>query len=242
MQLVFQDPMASLDPRFTVGRSLAEPFAVHGIGTPAGRRDRVAELLRLVGLDASTAERYPHEFSGGQRQRVGIARAIALEPKLVVLDEPVSALDVSIQAQILNLLLDLKERLGLSYLFISHDLGVVRAVADRVAVMYLGRIVETAPVDRLLAAPAHPYAQALLAAVPRPDPTHRRRRAAPAGEPPDPARPPPGCPFHPRCPRAMAVCRAAMPERTEVAAGHGVRCHLYPLSWPAGSAPAGGLV
>jgi oligopeptide transport system ATP-binding protein len=228
MQLVFQDPLASLDPRFTVGRSLAEPFVVHGIGTPAGRRDRVAELLRLVGLDASTADRYPHEFSGGQRQRIGIARAIALEPKLVVLDEPVSALDVSIQSQILNLLLDLKERLGLSYLFISHDLGVVRAVADRVAVMYLGRVVETAPVERLFAGPAHPYAQALLAAVPRPDPARRRRRTATVGEPPDPARPPPGCPFHPRCPRAMAVCRAAMPERTEVAAGHAVRCHIYP--------------
>jgi oligopeptide/dipeptide ABC transporter ATP-binding protein len=228
MQLVFQDPMASLDPRFTVGRSLAEPFAVHGIGTRAERRDRVAELLRLVGLDAGAAARYPHEFSGGQRQRVGVARAIALEPKLVVLDEPVSALDVSIQSQILNLLQDLKERLGLSYLFISHDLGVVRAVADRVAVMYLGRVVETAPVERLFAGPAHPYAQALLAAVPRPDPARRRRRAAPVvGEPPDPARPPPGCPFHPRCPRAMAECRATMPERTEVAAGHGVRCHLY---------------
>jgi oligopeptide/dipeptide ABC transporter ATP-binding protein len=228
MQLVFQDPMASLDPRFTVGRSLAEPFAVHGIGTPTGRRDRVAELLRLVGLDSGAAERYPHEFSGGQRQRVGIARAIALEPRLVVLDEPVSALDVSIQSQILNLLLDLKERLGLSYLFISHDLGVVRAIADRVAVMYLGRVVETAPVERLFGGPAHPYAQALLAAVPRPDPAHRQRRAAPVGEPPDPARPPPGCPFHPRCPRAMAVCRATMPERIEIAAGHAVRCHLYP--------------
>ncbi|HEX6014409.1 MAG TPA: ABC transporter ATP-binding protein, partial [Geminicoccaceae bacterium] len=213
---------------FTVGRSLAEPFAVHGIGTRAERRDRVAELLRLVGLDAGAADRYPHEFSGGQRQRVGIARAIALEPKLVVLDEPVSALDVSIQSQILNLLLDLKERLGLSYLFISHDLGVVRAIADRVAVMYLGRVVETAPVERLFAGPAHPYAQALLAAVPRPDPARRRRRAPPVDEPPDPARPPPGCPFHPRCPRVVAVCQATMPERTEIAAGHAVRCHLYP--------------
>jgi oligopeptide/dipeptide ABC transporter ATP-binding protein len=227
MQLVFQDPMASLDPRFTVGRSLAEPLVVHGVGGRAERRARVTELLETVGLDPTAAERYPHELSGGQRQRIGIARAIALEPKLVVLDEPVSALDVSIRSQVLNLLMDLKERLGLSYLFISHDLGVVHAISDRVAVMYLGRIVETAPALHLFAAPAHPYTQALLAAVPQPDPAQRRRRAPLAGEPPSPERPPSGCPFHPRCPKAMPACREAMPEKRRLAPGHEVRCHLY---------------
>jgi oligopeptide/dipeptide ABC transporter ATP-binding protein len=227
MQLVFQDPMASLDPRFTVGRSLLEPFIVHGVGTAAERRVRVAELLRTVGLEPTAASRYPHEFSGGQRQRIGIARAIALEPSLVVLDEPVSALDVSIQSQILNLLQDLKERLGLSYLFISHDLSVVNAVADRVAVMYFGRIVEVAPVDRLFAAPAHPYTQALLAAVPRPHPARRRRRTVAPGEPPSNEHPPSGCAFHPRCVRAMAVCRQVMPEASHLpGTGQLVRCHL----------------
>ena len=208
MQLVFQDPMASLDPRFTVGRSLLEPFVVHGVGTTAERRVRVAELLRTVGLEPAAADRYPHEFSGGQRQRIGIARAIALEPSLVVLDEPVSALDVSIQSQILNLLQDLKERLRLSYLFISHDLGVVHAVADRVAVMYLGRIVEVAPVDRLFDAPAHPYTQALLAAVPQPDPGRRRRRAVALGEPPSPEHPP----HRLRVPSEVHACDGGLPD------------------------------
>ena len=227
MQLVFQDPMASLDPRFTVGRSLLEPFVVHGVGTQPERRARVDALLRTVGLEPAAAARYPHEFSGGQRQRIGIARAIALEPSLVVLDEPVSALDVSIRSQILNLLQDLKDRLGLSYLFISHDLGVVYAVADRVAVMYLGRIVEVAPVDQLFDAPAHPYTQALLTAVPQPDPTRRRRRIVAPGEPPSPERPPSGCPFHPRCMHAMEICRSTMPEVSHLpGAGHMVRCHL----------------
>jgi oligopeptide/dipeptide ABC transporter ATP-binding protein len=227
MQLVFQDPMASLDPRFTVGRSLLEPFVVHGVGTRPERRARVDALLRTVGLEPAAAARYPHEFSGGQRQRIGIARAIALEPSLVVLDEPVSALDVSIRSQILNLLQDLKDRLGLSYLFISHDLGVVYAVADRVAVMYLGRIVEVAPVDQLFDAPAHPYTQALLTAIPQPDPTRRRRRIVAPGEPPSPERPPSGCPFHPRCMHAMEICRSTMPEVSHLpGTGHIVRCHL----------------
>jgi oligopeptide/dipeptide ABC transporter ATP-binding protein len=228
MQIVFQDPLASLDPRFTVERSLAEPLLVHGIGRGrAHRRERVRELLNLVGLDAAAARRYPHEFSGGQRQRIGIARAIAVQPKLVVLDEPVSALDVSIRSQILNLLADLKERLGLSYLFISHDLAVVRAVSDEVAVMYLGRIVESAPVDRFFAAPAHPYSQALLAAVPKPDPRGRRRRAAAHGDAPNPEQPPLGCPFHPRCPQVKAICRTTPPEPRSVGGSHTVRCHLY---------------
>jgi oligopeptide/dipeptide ABC transporter ATP-binding protein len=218
--------MASLDPRFTIGRTLAEPMLIHGVGTAAERRARVATLLDLVGLDPAAAQRYPHEFSGGQRQRIAIARAIALEPRLVVLDEPVSALDVSIQSQILNLLIDLKERLGLTYLFITHDLAVVSAIADRVAVMYLGRIVETAPVERLFAAPAHPYTQALIAAVPVPDPTRRRSHAEVRGEPPSPEHPPPGCPFHPRCPRAEAICRTEPPPPIRVQAGQVARCHF----------------
>jgi oligopeptide/dipeptide ABC transporter ATP-binding protein len=231
MQLVFQDPMASLDPRFTVGRSLLEPFVVPRVGTVAERRARVGELLRTVGLDAGAASRYPHEFSGGQRQRIGIARAIALEPSLVVLDEPVSALDVSIQSQILNLLQDLKERLHLSYLFISHDLGVVHAIADRVAVMYLGRVVEQAPVDRLFSSPAHPYTQALLASVPQPDPSLRRARVVAHGEPPSPEHPPTGCAFHPRCVHVMSVCRTTMPGSSHLpGVGHMVRCHLS--RWP----------
>ena len=231
MQLVFQDPMASLDPRFTIGRTLAEPMLVHGVGTGAERRQRVAGLLALVGLDPAAAERYPHEFSGGQRQRIAIARAIALEPRLVVLDEPVSALDVSIQSQVLNLLMDLRARLGLTYLFITHDLAVVGAIADRVAVMYLGRIVEDAPVDRLFAAPAHPYTQALIAAVPVPDPTRRRAHAEVRGEPPSPEHPPPGCPFHPRCPMAEAICRTDPPEPVVVEPAHLARCH-FALSTP----------
>jgi oligopeptide/dipeptide ABC transporter ATP-binding protein len=230
MQLIFQDPYASLDARFTVGDSIAEPLAIHGIGDRATRRARVAELLSLVGLEPEAARRYPHEFSGGQRQRIVIARAIALSPKLVIADEPVSALDVSIQSQILNLLADLKAQLGLSYIFISHDLAVVEHVSDRVAVMYLGRIVETAPSAALFAKPSHPYTQALISAVPQPDPERRRERIVLSGDVPNPEAPPPGCPFHPRCPQAMDVCRSVFPEVSERGTAerpHRVRCHLY---------------
>jgi oligopeptide/dipeptide ABC transporter ATP-binding protein len=228
MQIIFQDPYASLDPRLSVGRLIAEPLVIHGVGDRARRRRRVAELLDLVGLPAEAAQRYPHEFSGGQRQRIGIARAIALEPRLVIADEPVSALDVSIQAQIVNLLLELKARLGLSYLFISHDLSVVEHVSDRVAVMYLGRVVELADAETLYRSPRHPYTQALLSAVPQRDPARRQARIVLAGDMPNPEEPPPGCPFHPRCPQAQAICRERPPEPRALGdrPGHRVECHL----------------
>jgi peptide/nickel transport system ATP-binding protein/oligopeptide transport system ATP-binding protein len=229
MQLVFQDPYASLDPRLKIGSIVAEPLVIHRIGDRLTRRRRVAELLELVGLDSDAIGLYPHEFSGGQRQRIVIARAIALEPKLVIADEPVSALDVSIQSQILNLLSDLKQRLGLSYIFISHDLGVVHHMSDRVAVMYLGRVVETAPSDRLFEDPRHPYTQALISAIPEPDPERARQRIVLAGDLPSPEAPPPGCPFHPRCAQAMPVCREKFPAATDFPDGsHCVWCHLYP--------------
>ena len=231
IQLIFQDPYASLDPRQTVGSIVAEPLEIHGIGDRASRPAKVDQLLARVGLDADAARRYPHEFSGGQRQRIGIARGIALDPKLVIADEPVSALDVSIQSQILNLLMDLKAEMGLSYIFISHDLSVVEHVSDRVAVMYLGQIVEIASAGRLYEAPQHPYTQALVSAIPVPDPQRRRDRIVLAGDMPSPENPPPGCPFHPRCRHAFAPCDSVEPPVVDAAAAgpepHLVRCHLF---------------
>ncbi len=224
IQMIFQDPYASLNPRMMVGDIIAEPLLVNGVPS-AQRQLRVRELLDLVGLPAATRTRFPHAFSGGQRQRIGIARALALDPTLVVADEPVSALDVSVQAQIINLLLDLQDRLRLSMLFVAHDLGVVRHVSDRVAVMYVGRIVETAPTVALYATPRHPYTEALLAAVPKPDPALRDQTSAPAGEIADPANPPPGCAFHPRCPYAEGRCRTELPTLREIAPAHWSACH-----------------
>jgi oligopeptide transport system ATP-binding protein len=226
-QIIFQDPYSSLNPRMTVERILEEPFVIHGLGTKAERRAWVAELLHEVGLGPEHLERYPHEFSGGQRQRLGIARALALRPRLMVADEPVSALDVSIQAQILNLLAQLQERHGLTYLFISHDLSVISQISDRVAVMYLGRLMELAPRESFARARLHPYTEALLAAVPLPDPERPFKPPALKGEPPSPIMIPSGCPFHPRCPEAqLPLCRDVVPDYRETAAGHWVACHF----------------
>jgi oligopeptide/dipeptide ABC transporter ATP-binding protein len=225
MQMIFQDPFSSLNPRMTLLDIVGEPLLVHGVGTPQERTDRVVELLRLVGLRPEYMRRYPHAFSGGQRQRIGIARALALNPRLIVADEPVSALDVSVQAQILNLLLELQEQLGLTVLFVAHDLSVVKHISERVAVMYVGRIVETAPTEQLFSAPRHPYTEALLSSVPIPDPRLRSERIVLQGEVADPAHPPPGCHFHPRCPYAREVCREAVPAQQELAPGHFVSCH-----------------
>ena len=229
MQIVFQDPYGSLNPRMTVRQTLAEPLAIHHLANGGAERERrIDALLDEVGLDRQLAPSYPHELSGGQRQRVGIARALSVEPKFLVLDEPVSALDVSVQAQVLNLLSDLQQRRRLTYLFIAHDLAVVRQIADQVAVMYLGKIVERAPAAVLYAAPRHPYTTSLLSAVPVPDPNAQRQRIVLSGDVPSPASPPPGCPFHPRCPhpKKNERCRTEPPALREVAPGQLAACHF----------------
>ena len=228
MQIIFQDPYASLNPRMTVGGIVAEPLEVHRIGTRKERRERVENLLELVGLNPYFINRYPHEFSGGQRQRIGVARALALQPEFIVCDEPIAALDVSIQAQVVNLLEELQDRMGLTYLFIAHDLSMVRHIADRTAVMYLGKIVELADRDELYGHPQHPYAKALLSAVPIPNPAkeRERRRIILEGDVPSPANPPSGCNFHPRCPIAEKICQQEDPEWREISDDHWVACHL----------------
>jgi peptide/nickel transport system ATP-binding protein len=225
LQIVFQDPYSTLNPRMTVGEALAEPIRFHGLAPKGDIPARVAQLLQDVGMTPRFANRYPHELSGGQRQRVAIARALACEPRFIVCDEAISALDVSVQAQILNLLLDLQDKYGLTYLFIAHDLAVVRHISDRVGVMYLGRLAELAPAARLFAEPLHPYTRALLSAVPAPDPRARSNRQQLVGEVPSPLNPPSGCRFHPRCPLARDICRTSVPEWREVAAGHHAACH-----------------
>ena len=225
MQMIFQDPFSSLNPRMTLLDLVGEPLLVHGMKSRREREDRVADLLRRVGLRPEYMRRYPHAFSGGERQRIGIARALALNPRLVVADEPVSALDVSVQAQILNLLQDLQGEFRLTYLFVAHDLSVVRHISDRVAVMYVGQMVELAETERIFTAPKHPYTSALLSAVPEPDPRLRTRRIVLQGEVANPASPPSGCYFHPRCPHAIELCRTEAPAWREISPAHFVACH-----------------
>lgn len=227
MQIVFQDPFASLNPRHNIEKILEEPLIVHGLGSSAERKKRVQEMLEIVGLSSYHASRYPHQFSGGQRQRIGIARALMLKPKLIVADEPVSALDVSIQSQVLNLMQDLQREFGLTYLFIAHDLSVVRHISDRVGVMYLGRIVELTTSSQLYSNPLHPYTKALLSAVPSPDPDALRERVILQGDVPSPAKPPSGCTFHTRCPHVTEECRTVRPKFADTGDGHFVACHLY---------------
>jgi peptide/nickel transport system ATP-binding protein/oligopeptide transport system ATP-binding protein len=230
MQIIFQDPYASLNPRRTVLQTLREPLDLHRIGTPGERRRRVEELLELVGLRPEAMSRYPHEFSGGQRQRIGVARALALDPKLIVADEAVSALDVSVQAQVLNLISDLQQELGVSFLFIAHDLAVVQHVSHDVAVMYLGKLVESGTAAEVYGDPKHPYTRALLSAVPVPDPQGHRKRIMLPGDVPSPSNPPSGCPFHTRCPEVMPQCRNVVPKPVDVGGGAGTHravCHLY---------------
>ncbi len=227
MQMIFQDPYASLNPRKSIEQIIEEPLIIHDLGSKTVRKRRVRELLSLVGLSAEYGKRYPHQFSGGQRQRIGIARALAVQPKLIIADEPVSALDVSIQSQVLNLLKDLQVQFNLTYLFIAHDLSVVRHISDRVGVMYLGRVVELADTDALYRNPKHPYTQALLSAVPIPDPEAKRNRILLVGDIPSPANPPSGCSFHTRCIHAMEQCKTDTPELKQQDVGHHVACHLY---------------
>jgi oligopeptide/dipeptide ABC transporter ATP-binding protein len=230
VQLIFQDPYSSLNPRKSAGRIIDEPYVVHGLGDRNERKRKVAELMEVVGLSTEQADRYPHEFSGGQRQRIGIARAIALRPKIVVADEPVSALDVSVQAQILNLLKDLQRDFDLTYIFISHDLSVVEYMSDRVAVMYLGKIVELAGKEAFYEDPLHPYSRALLSAVPVPEPGRKKKRLVLSGDIPNPVNPPSGCSFHPRCLHRMDICGKIEPKLTDRGGGHYVACHLNVLN------------
>lgn len=227
MQMVFQDPFASLNPRHTVEKILEEPLIVHGIGTKKERKQMVREMLEVVGLSSYHAKRYPHQFSGGQRQRIGIARALMTRPKLIIADEPVSALDVSIQSQVLNLLEDLQKEFQLTYIFIAHDLGVVKHISDRVGVMYLGRLVEITDADKLYEKPLHPYTRALLSAVPIPDPDIKRDGELLTGDLPSPSNPPQGCAFHTRCKECMEICKTDRPALREIEPGHFAACHLY---------------
>lgn len=227
IQMVFQDPYASLNPRHTIEKILEEPLIVHGLGDSKARKKKVYEFLEIVGLSRYHGKRYPHQFSGGQRQRIGIARALMTNPKLIIADEPVSALDVSIQAQVLNLMQDLQKELKLTYIFIAHDLGVVRHISDRVGVMYLGKMVELGGSESLYDKPLHPYTQALLSAVPVPDPNFEREQVIITGDIPSPSNPPSGCTFHTRCPFKMDVCTQVVPKLQEIEPGHSVACHLY---------------